>query len=201
MSTPFGMGIGNFRVLTQSGYTDTVTSPMYPFWVFERIGFFDEMLVRNQDDDFNFSVTKAGGKIFFDSEISLKYYVRGNYAGLWRQFFQYGYWKVFVNRKHKAVTTIRQLVPPAFVLFTFCTFFVFLFPSWIQQVFLGVWAIYLLLGCYFAGKKASGLQQFFQILFTFPILHTSYGLGYLNGFLDFIILRKNPSTKHSRLSR
>src|SRR5574343_600338 len=115
MSTTFGMGLGNFRTLDQSGYTDTVTSPMYPYWVFEKIGFFDEELIRNQDDDFNFRVSNAGGKIYYDNEISLKYYVRGNYQGLWRKFYQYGYWKVYVNRKHKSVTTLRQLVPPLFV--------------------------------------------------------------------------------------
>ena len=71
MASKFGMGIGNFRTLNDSGYTDTVTSPMYPKFVFERIGFFDEELVRNQDDDFNYRVAKAGGKIFFSSEICL----------------------------------------------------------------------------------------------------------------------------------
>ena len=59
MSTTFGMGLGNFRTLDKSGYTDTVTSPMYPYWVFEKIGFFDEELIRNQDDDFNFRVSYA----------------------------------------------------------------------------------------------------------------------------------------------
>jgi len=101
MSTSFGMGIGNFRTLDKSGFTDTVTSPMYPFWVFEKIGFFDEDLVRNQDDDYNYRVTKAGGKIYFLNEIELRYYVRSTVEGLKRQFFQYGYWKVFVNKNTK----------------------------------------------------------------------------------------------------
>lgn len=63
MGTSFGMGLGNFRTLTESGFVDTVGTPMYPAWVFEKIGYFDEELIRNQDDDFNFRVTKAGGKI------------------------------------------------------------------------------------------------------------------------------------------
>jgi len=75
MGTKLGMGIGNFRTLTKSTYTDTVTSPLYPKWVFDKIGYFDEALVRNQDDDFNYRVTKAGGKIYFNAETSLRYYV------------------------------------------------------------------------------------------------------------------------------
>jgi GT2 family glycosyltransferase len=117
MSTSFGMGLGNFRTLNTSGFIDTVTSPMYPYWVFKKIGFFDEQLIRNQDDDFNYRITQAGGKIYFESEIHLKYYVRGNYKNLNKQFFQYGYWKVYVNKKHNAVTTLRQLIPPRLLLF------------------------------------------------------------------------------------
>jgi GT2 family glycosyltransferase len=203
MSTQLGMGIGNFRTLNASGYTDTVTSPMYPYWVFEKIGFFDEELIRNQDDDFNFRVTKAGGKIYFDADISLKYYVRGNYKNLWKQFYQYGYWKVYVNQKHQAVTTMRQLVPPLFVLYLI----LFLF-SWLFGGTVGLFGSFPLLGYLFlAAMTTNQLLQgdkslkFWDVFKTFPILHVSYGLGYLKGIIDFILLKKKPSEKQKQLSR
>ena len=201
MSTSFGMGLGNFRTLAKSGYTDTVTSPMYPFWVFDKIGFFDEQLIRNQDDDFNFRVTKAGGKIYFENDIHLKYYVRGNYSGLYRQFYQYGYWKVFVNQKHKAVTTFRQLIPPLFVAFIFLSVILPLIHPLLALLTSGVYLIYIAFALLMGFKKGKNLNESFQIAFTFPIMHFSYGLGYLKGILDFIILRKNPSDKQKRLSR
>jgi GT2 family glycosyltransferase len=205
MSTAFGMGLGNFRTLEKSGFTDTVTSPMYPTWVFDKIGYFDEELIRNQDDDFNFRVTQAGGKIFFESSISLKYYVRGTYAGVWRQFFQYGYWKVYVNQKHKTVTTFRQLVPPAFAVYLILLVLsTILLPSvrWI-----GSWPVwlYVLLGIYFAFKslffQGSAWFKALKIWVTFPLLHISYGLGYLKGMIDFLALKRKPSDKQKRLSR
>ena len=201
MSTSFGMGLGNFRTLAKSGYTDTVTSPMYPFWVFEKIGFFDEKLIRNQDDDFNFRVIKAGGKIYFENDISLKYYVRGNFKGLYRQFFQYGYWKVFVNQKHKAVTTLRQLVPPLFVVFIFMSILLsFLHPllGILSEI---VYMIYILMALLVGLKKGSTFSESIKISITFPILHFSYGFGYLKGILEFIVFRKKPSDKQKRLSR
>lgn len=201
MSTTFGMGLGNFRTLEKSGFTDTVTSPMYPYWVFHKIGFFDEQLIRNQDDDFNFRVAKAGGKIWFESEISLKYYVRGNFQGLYRQFYQYGYWKVFVNQKHKALTTLRQLVPPAFVFFLFVSPVLMLLGSFLLWTTVSLYGIYVFLGVYFASKKSNRFDEFFQIFKTFPILHFSYGLGYLSGMINFLILRQKPSDKQKRLSR
>jgi glycosyltransferase involved in cell wall biosynthesis len=201
MDTTFGMGLGNFRILEKSGFTDTVTSPMYPFWVFEKIGFFDEQLVRNQDDDFNYRVTNAGGKIWFERSISLKYYVRASYSGLYRQFYQYGYWKVFVNRKHKAVTTYRQLVPPLFVLFAIVSPVLFFCGNAIAVLASVGIIFYLLLAFYFALQRASSIVQFGGILKTFPVLHFSYGFGYLIGILHFVLLKKTPSNRQKRLSR
>lgn len=201
MSTSFGMGLGNFRTLAKSGYTDTVTSPMYPFWVFEKIGFFDEQLIRNQDDDFNFRVIKAGGKIYFENDISLKYYVRGNFKGLYRQFFQYGYWKVFVNQKHKAVTTLRQLVPPLFVFFIFTSILVSFLHPLLGILSVIIYMIYILMALMVGFKKGSSFSESIKISITFPILHFSYGLGYLKGIFEFIVFRKKPSDKQKRLSR
>jgi GT2 family glycosyltransferase len=201
MSTKFGMGLGNFRTLEESCYTDTVTSPMYPAWVFDKIGYFDEELIRNQDDDFNFRVSKAGGKIWFEADINLKYYVRANFKGLWKQFFQYGYWKVYVNKKHGEVTTVRQLVPPLFVLYLITIPLIGLISLKLFVVYIVGLLFYKVLAVYFAYKQVNALKEFLGVLKTFPILHISYGLGYLNGILHFLILRKKPSHKQKTLSR
>ncbi len=200
MSSSFGMGAGNFRTLKMSGFTDTVTSPMYPYHVFEKIGFFDEDLIRNQDDDFNFRVSQAGGKIYYIHDIELKYYVRAKVSGLRKQFFQYGYWKVFVNRKHGAMTTIRQLFPPVFVLYLCCLPITLFFPSWLKVAGLLPFSIYLLGMAYFT-LKLVGVKHFFQTVFLFPLIHISYGSGYLLGIIDFLLLKKNPSEKQKELSR
>ena len=201
MSVSFGMGLGNFRTLSKSGFTDTVTSPMYPAWVFEKIGMFDSRLTRNQDDDFNFRVHKAGGKIFFAADISLRYYVRGNYRQLWKQFYQYGYWKVYVNRKHRAVTTFRQLIPPLFVLFLFSLPLAFLPIPYLGLAQVFFLALYMVLCIVFGKKLGTTRIEESQIASVFPILHISYGLGYLKGIWRFLILRKEPEENASKLSR
>ncbi|MFM7978930.1 MAG: glycosyltransferase family 2 protein, partial [Candidatus Fonsibacter sp.] len=115
---------------------------MYPKFVFDMIGLFDEQLVRNQDDDFNFRITKAGGKIWFENDIVLDYYVRSNFKGLSRQFYQYGYWKVFVNKKHKTFTTFRQLAPPVFILYLVSLFFISFIPSYFKVIYLSGIIVY-----------------------------------------------------------
>ena len=201
MSTTFGMGLGNFRTLNESAFTDTVTSPMYPKFVFDKIGYFDEQLVRNQDDDFNFRVSKAGGKIWFESEIALDYYVRSSFSGLLKQFYQYGYWKVFVNTKHKTFTTLRQLVPPVFVLYVLSIVFLPLLPFLFTLFYSLPFILYLLLLVFVSLRCAKKSTRVFAFIRTFIILHFSYGSGYLHGILNFIILKRKPSKNQMRLSR
>lgn len=202
MSNSFGMGVGNFRTLQKSDYTDTVTSPMYPKFVFDKIGYFDEDLVRNQDDDFNFRVTKAGGKIWYEHAIFLKYYVRGNLSGLKKQFFQYGYWKVFVNKKHKAITTFRQMIPPLFVLGVLIAPIFLLFAHWlIGYLTIFFLSTYFILLLFFSLRLSTKFSDFLSLIRIFCILHFSYGFGYLKGIFHFLLLNRKPSQKEMQLSR
>lgn len=201
MSTAFGMGIGNFRTLEKSGFTDTVTSPMYPAWVFDKIGYFDEVLIRNQDDDFNFRVTKNGGKIFYEHGISLKYYVRGNFQNLSKQFFQYGYWKVYVNKKHHTVTTLRQLVPPLFVIYLALLAVTLVIGGWFFAVGSGLFIIYLLLNLFFSLQITISTNDVFKTMRAYTTMHIAYGAGYLKGIWHFIIQKRTPSEREKSLSR
>ena len=201
MSTTFGMGIGNFRTMEASCFCDTVTSPMYPKWVFDKIGYFDEELVRNQDDDFNYRVANAGGKIWLETSISLQYYVRANFEGLFKQFYQYGYWKVYVNKKHKAITTLRQLAPPVFALLVICYPFFLIQINLLTVLMSLILVLYSLLLLIFSFKNSIKFSDFLTLIRTFVTLHMSYGLGYLLGIFHFIILKKQPSTKQKQMSR
>jgi glycosyltransferase involved in cell wall biosynthesis len=207
MSSSFGVGHAHFRTGAKTGYVDTVAFGAYRKEVFEKIGLFDEALTRNQDDEFNFRVVKAGFKIVLDQRIRAKYFVRADYEKLFRQYYQYGLWKVYVNRKHNAVTSVRQLVPPIFVLFLLSLFLipVFGFFTSFGNEFALIWICGFTLykiGAFFAAvnQKASMLQVP-GVIFSFFLLHTGYGLGYLHGIIKFIILRRQPGDKESRLSR
>jgi glycosyltransferase involved in cell wall biosynthesis len=201
MSSPFGVGNAHFRTGTKSGYVDTVAFGAYRREVFERCGYFDEELVRNQDDEFNYRVLKHGFGIFLEPTIRSQYFVRGNYKKLWRQYEQYGYWKVYVNLKHKAVTTLRQLIPAMMVSGFSFGLLLSIFIPMIWAPLLSLIALYLTSAGYFASKKAEGLKELASIIKCFMILHFSYGSGYLKGILDFIVLRKKPSAQAMRSSR
>lgn len=201
MSSVFGVGNAHFRTGTKKGYVDTVAFGAYKKEVFEKIGFFDEELTRNQDDEFNYRVIKNGFKILLNPDIKCKYFVRASYSKLYKQYFQYGYWKVFVNKKHKTISSVRQLIPATFVAYLYlglCSLFIH------QYVFalylIGVFA-YVALGLFFAAEKANKPIQVIMIYLAFFVLHFSYGNGYIKAIFNFLIFNKQPqktATKNTR---
>ena len=201
MSSPFGVGNAAFRTGGQEGYVDTLAFGAYRKKDLERVGLFDEELVRNQDDELNYRLIRSGRKIWLSKRIRPKYFVRSSLRNLFRQYAQYGYWKVYVNRKHGTVTNFRQLVPPAFA-----TSLIVLLPLaalWRPaRVLLGIeLAIYLLASLVFALRASRRPLHALRTMASFATLHVGYGLGYLAGMWDFFVLRRRPSAVAAEPSR
>ncbi len=201
MGHPFGVGGARFRTGGQEGNVDTVAFGVYRNEVFERVGWFDEDLVRNQDDEFNFRVTSAGFRIRFLPSTTCIYHVRASFAKLFKQYRQYGYWKVYVNRKHRTVTTVRQMIPAAWVLFLIAGAFIALALPWARWPYLAGIGAYALASVSAAFNAAPERSHVFSVLRAFWTLHAAYGWGYLQGILTFLVLRRHPSEHSKRLTR
>jgi glycosyltransferase involved in cell wall biosynthesis len=116
LSHPFGVGNPYFRIGTKEPkYVDTVPFGCYKREVFDKIGLFDEDLVRNQDDEFNLRLIKNGGKILLVPDIISYYHARDSIYKLWKMYFQYGHFKPLVVKKVGGVLTWRQIIPPSFM--------------------------------------------------------------------------------------
>ncbi len=201
MGHPFGVGGAHFRTGMRDGYVDTVAFGAYRREVFERVGWFDEDLVRNQDDEFNFRVTQGGFKIFLSRAIRSKYYVRASYIRLFQQYQQYGYWKVYVNRKHRTVTTFRQLVPAFLVLFLFGAPIVAALLPMLGIPLLALLLLYVALATVSAMKASTMRGDVPGIIKAFLTMHIAYGWGYLKGIVLFVLLRRKPGEHSKKLTR
>lgn len=199
----FAFGGARSHQANYEGYVDTVVYGCWRKELFERIGYFDEELVRNQDDEHNLRLTRAGGKIYQSPRIRSWYHVRGSLRGLFRQYMQYGYWKVLVIRKHQFPASFRHLVPGTFVgcLCVLAALGLFWFPALCGAVGLA------LLYCV-AASLASLVIAARTEWALFPVLpvviwcfHFGYGYGFLRGFLDLVLLHNAPDTQFVQLTR
>jgi succinoglycan biosynthesis protein ExoA len=186
-STPFGIGDARFHYSEQEEWVDTVYMGAWRKDVFERIGLFDEELVRDQDDEFNCRLLKHGGRILLSPLIMSEYATRSNPTALWRQYFQYGLWKVRVLQKHPRQMRLRQFIPLVFV-------FVLLFSLILSLFFrLGIYMLIVIVGGYlFANLFATLItarrcswKVGLRLPLVYATLHLSYGFGFLVGLLRF----------------
>src|SRR5581483_3732189 len=113
--SPFAVGGARSHNPDYEGYVDTVIYGCWRRSVFDRIGYFDEDLVRNQDDEHNLRLIRSGGKIYQSCWIQSHYHVRNSFQALVWQYVQYGYWKVLVIRNHRIPASPRHLAPGAFL--------------------------------------------------------------------------------------
>jgi glycosyltransferase involved in cell wall biosynthesis len=179
-SCVFGIGNSMFRLKGPEREVDTVPFGMYKKTVFEKVGFYDERLVRNQDIELNHRLRKAGGRIIISPEINSSYYNRSTYRGLWQQSFNNGLWNPYTVWLTGGGLSLRHFIPMLFVLGLVVLTAVSLFWRPVFWLLGGYILLYLSVACFFAIRSACHKKTFwFLVLWAFIILHTAYGLGSL----------------------
>jgi glycosyltransferase involved in cell wall biosynthesis len=222
--SPFAVGGAHFHDPEYEGYVDTVTYGCWRREAFEKSGCFDEELVRNQDDEHNLRIIRGGGKIYQSPKIKSWYKPRGSLGTLFKQYMQYGYWKVRVIQKHKLPASWRHLVPGAFVLALMLLFLLstlsFLRSHMgppttdhgplttglcLLSPFLLGFLLALYGSCVLGAALVTAAKTEWKLLPVLPPVfacyHFGYGLGFLRGILDFALLRKGAANSFIGLTR
>jgi glycosyltransferase involved in cell wall biosynthesis len=191
--SPFACGGARFHDEQYEGWVDTVTYGCWRKSTLDQLGLFDESLVRNQDDELNLRITRAGGRIWQSPKIVSWYHPRPNLRDLFRQYFQYGFWKVAVIRKHRLPASWRHLVPGAFVfaaaagLPLAAVISLAGFPV-AAAAAAGAWTMMIAIygaACIAAAiwtARRYGWDLLPVLPLVFPCYHFSYGAGFLSGF-------------------
>ena len=190
MSSRFGVGNSAFRTTQgRSMYVETVPFPAY--WRAEVLaaGPFDEELVRNQDDEYNYRLCSRGGKLLLAANVHSRYYSRSNLRSLWQQYYQYGYFKVRVMQKHFRQMRLRQFVPAIFLagLAASILFALTVSKGWLLlAVYTGLYlASDLSVTVWIASQR--GVRHIILLSIAFAILHLSYGLGFWHGLARYSV--------------
>jgi glycosyltransferase involved in cell wall biosynthesis len=193
-SHPFGVGNAHYRLgVPTPCWVDTVPFGCYRREVFDRIGAFDEELLRHQDIELNLRLRRAGGSILLVPEVASYYHPRDKLQNLWRTHFQNGYFSPLVARKMGGITTLRQLIPPVFVLVLVGSALLAPFSQWMLLLFAMTATAYAIPLVTFSSIAACrhGLRCGLWLALVFMVLHFANGCGAMKGMVHFIFLRKN----------
>jgi succinoglycan biosynthesis protein ExoA len=187
MDSPFG-GI-HWTRHGDSGRHDVDTVPYGAFRprAFELAGVFDETLVRNQDDEFNFRLRRAGGRIVLDGSIRIFYTPRGRFRRLFRQYYEYGLWKPAVMRKHGSVVSVRSLAPILFLASIAGLTLLAPFSRLALLLLVLEAVVYLSAAVVFGVRairsKGERLSILPRVIAAFVTFHVAYGIGMAVGLL------------------
>ena len=201
--SPFAVGGARGHQRDYAGPVDTVYLGCWRKEAFARFGAFDEELVRNQDDEHNLRITRGGGVVWQDPAIRSWYVPRRSLGALFRQYRQYGYWKVRVIQKHRLPAAVRHLVPGGFVAALLAGVLAAPFLPAAGLLTLGLLAVYL--ACTGLAALATAARSEWRFAPVLPVVfagyHFGYGLGFLHGLLDFVLIRRGPRESATVLTR
>lgn len=194
------------------GWVDTVYLGCWPRRTFERFGLFDESLIRGQDSEFNYRIWRKGGRVWQTPRIRSWYQPRRSLYALFRQYAQWGYWKVAILKKHRAPASHRQLAPALCLLGLLVALAATLIEPWAAAPLAAAVALYGLANIAVAfavrrgqpgrhGSIRAAVAETGLLAAVFPVFHFGYGYGYLRGLVDFLLLGRSPRPGFQQLTR
>ena len=192
LQSSFAVGDSQFHFDRAGRFVDSVYLGVYRAAVFERVGAYNQSLVRTEDDDLNQRLRDAGMTIWLDPRIRSTYLCRERLSEIWAQYHGYGYWKVALATVRRRAIRPRHLAPSAFSLAV--TASIFLSATRLAAALPVLAAFYSVAAWMAVGRRAHlGIAARAAIPLVTAAMHLGYGVGFLRGLASW--------TRLSRLAR
>lgn len=199
-SSPFGIGNSTYRTSHYliERYVETTHMGAYRKETLLRVGLFNKQFIRHQDYELDYRIRHSGGAIFLSPYIRSTYFVRGSLRKLWRQYFQYGFWKGRFLRNNPRSIRWRHTIPPLFVLgllVTALTALVGFRPGMVMLLaIVMLYSFFILVGTLYTCRTSQN-RKYLPIVFSaFILIHLSWGMAVWLGIItpDFLLPKHWP---------
>jgi len=178
---PLGVGDAKYRWGTKAVRADTVAFGCFYKTTVEKVGYYNESLLVNEDYEFNARLRNLGLKIWVDPAIRATYFSRPSLKTLAKQYFSYGYWKVRMLRMFPKTLRWRQALPPTFIfgILMLLLLTIFWFPAiWILAAILLIYLLTLAVGAVKPTIDHKKAALFIGIPLAIITMHFSWGTGF-----------------------
>jgi glycosyltransferase involved in cell wall biosynthesis len=171
----FGLGGANYHVGGVAGEAESAYLGIFRKSILERVGGYDESIIRGEDWDLAQRIKARGSLVWFSPELLVTYWPRSSWTDLVRQFYSTGVWRGELTKRNLSRTSPRYFIPPVLVLSLLAGSVLSLFGLTIGWLpLLGYLAIVLAVGLY------SRLAPVPLVLAT---MHLSWGVGFIIGYV------------------
>ena len=181
----FGSSFAPYRRSSEKKYVNSVFHGTYRRAAVEKVKGFDERLIRTEDNDFHYRLREAGYKICFNEKIRSEQIMRASFPKMLKQKYANGKWIGMTTSVQPKCLELYHFVPFCFVVGIIVTTIFACFGIW--QFSAIMWGLYLLVNIAMSATSIIRNKNFHisQLLLPvmFLLLHISYGIGTLMGFL------------------
>lgn len=177
----FGSSIADYRRAGARRFVSSIFHGAYRREVFERVGLYNEALVRTEDNDMSYRIREAGFEIVSDPSIRSVQYMRSSLFRMLKQKFGNGYWIGRTLYVQPRCVRPYHLVPFAFVCGVIAMLALGVLVSWAP--FLACAVAYLLLCAGLSVRAATQTPAkernvtMVALPLVFALIHLSYGVG------------------------
>jgi glycosyltransferase involved in cell wall biosynthesis len=189
-SSIFAVGNVPYKQIAVRDSFEEVENVPYGFYkmsIFEKIGYFDTDLKRNQDNEFYSRMKKYGLKIGLNSAIQITYFARATFISLFKNYYGYGLYTPIFDFKVRQLS-IRRSIPIIFFVLLFMTA---LFSIYVPIIIFSIYILTITFASLFREKLRLIETIFF--IYSHIVIHISFAIGYFVGILKLVefILRKS----------
>ena len=186
LSHKLGVGNSDFRIgINRLKAVDTVPFGCFPKSTFEKYGYYDERLIRNQDIELNKRIVQSGGKIYLIPDTTCIYYARESFMPLAKNNYANGLWNILTAYYTHTFDSLslRHFIPLFFVLsLVVPVILAFFYTPFLWLSFLSL-VSYLALVIIISLKTSHSFMNFIYTVGGFFTLHLAYGIGSVVGIV------------------
>ena len=182
----FGSGIAPYRRKSnEKKYVKSVFHAAYRREVIEKVGLFNENLLRTEDNEYHYRVRKAGYKICYDENIQSYYQTRNSLKRMIKQKYGNGFWIGRTSYTVPQCLSLYHFIPSVFVGCLFIAVLIKLLFSvdWFWKLIVYPYEVICAVLTILCWIKDKFLMTDLGLIWIFPILHISYGVGIVRGLL------------------
>lgn len=201
-ASSFGSAVASYRRKVKRSYVKTLAHAAYRKKVFDKVGLFNENLVRTEDNELHYRMRAAGFKFCQCPEIYSYLHARNTLKGMIKQKWGNGFWIGATLPVCPACLSLYNFVPAAFfVTFLSAVFWAIKYSSLFSLAFLGfIYLIPALIATIkeIAKEKVFAIKPILLLLpLVFLAMHLFYGAGTFVGlvFSPLLIMKNNEAKK------
>jgi glycosyltransferase involved in cell wall biosynthesis len=177
----WGIGAASYHIGGQAGEAESAYLGIFKKSALERVGGYDESIIRGEDWDLAQRIKRTGGKVWFSPQLKVTYWPRSRFSRLVKQFYSTGVWRGDLTRRDISAASKRYFVPPLLVVSILAGLILLAFG---QNIGILPAAAYLL-GITLVAVLAAGLSLKSRVALVAALaaMHLSWGWGFLRGFV------------------